>query len=68
MIWLTETPNSAGTISSMIRRTPSSRRTLGVGSNLIRARNGNWNSNWATPAISTPQARAMIGCSKYGVR
>jgi hypothetical protein len=68
LICATETPNNAGSISFKIRRTPSSLKSaFGSGNNRSRARNGNWNSSCTPPAISTPQASAMIGVSNQGL-
>ena len=62
LIWLTETPNIAGSISLRMRPTPGwrvSRR--GRGSIRMRARNGTWNSSWISPAMNTAQASANTG-------
>ena len=66
-IWLTDTPNIAGSISCTMRCTPSSpHRHCGVGSRCKRCKNGSWNNNCTQPAMSTPQASAIAGSAKYG--
>ena len=65
--WVTETPNRAGSMRRPTRRTPSSRGAkVKRGSSPSRSRNGNWNRNWTTPAMKTPQARATMGLSISG--
>ena len=66
-IWLTDTPNRAGTISFRIRRTPGCRVSqMGLGSRSRRYSEGTWNSNWIMPAKNTPQARAKTGSANQG--
>ena len=67
LIWLTETPNRAGTINFKIRRTPGSLVSqIGRGTSSSRYSDGNWNSNWINPAKNTPQASAKTGSSNQG--
>ena len=63
----TDEPNIAGSMSFTARLTPACRGFhLGFGNALMRARNGNWNSSWQTPATNTAYASAMPGCSRRG--
>ena len=68
LIWFTEAANTAGPKSRPILRTPGSRQsTVGRCNNPKRLSDGNWNRSCATPAASTPQAKAIAGVSKAGV-
>ena len=59
LIWLTETPNSAGIMSLRMRRTPGwCQPSFGRGSRCNCVRKGSWNSSCTRPAANTPQASA----------
>ena len=63
----TDTPRTAGAISSSTRRTPGWPMGLrGRGSMPMRASAGNCSASCATPPASTDQASTMAGGSKYG--
>ncbi len=63
----TDAPNSVGTISFMILRTPGSAPPQrGRGSSPSFASDGNWNTSCAMPAANTPQASASTGSRMYG--
>ena len=68
LIWLTETPSSAGTMSKPIRRTPTScqharRFNLKRGSRSILCSAWNCSPSCNRPPMITPQARALTGGS-----
>src|SRR5450759_3686189 len=67
LIWLMETPNTAGPICLMTRHMPASFQLKRMLGNMpIFFRNGTWNASCTKPATNTAQASAMIGGSQYG--
>jgi len=57
----------AGIINLITLLTPSSLlTTLGLINKFFWYKNGSWNNNWATPAISTPHAKPITGCGRLG--
>ncbi len=67
LICATDEPNSAGTMSLKIRRTPSWRRfRRGHGSRSSRRKKGSWNASCTTPATNTPSAAPSAGRSSSG--
>jgi hypothetical protein len=62
-----DTPNTAGPIWRMTRRTPSSRKpTRKRGRRPSRSRKGTWNASCAAPPTNTAQASAVTGGSNHG--